>query len=191
MQQKLSFTYRILKKLGVYLSPEKYGSFSVWMFLSKGIRLWKNEILHKLARNAVIIVPAPLSSRLLRPLIHKWRGVKIGKNIFIGIEVMFDSVYPEKIFIGDGCIITNRVQILAHNRDLNNYKKGDKIRNKGYIVKEVVIENDVVLGIESIILPGVTIGTGAVVAAGSVVSKDVEPYTMVAGIPAKKIREFK
>jgi acetyltransferase-like isoleucine patch superfamily enzyme len=160
------------------------------MFLSKGIRLWKNEILHKLARNAVIIVPAPLSARLLRPLIHKWRGVKMGKNVFIGIEVMFDSVYPERIHIGDGCIITNRVQILAHNRDLSNYKKGDKIRNKGYIVKDVVIENEVVLGIESIILPGVTIGEGAVVAAGALVTKDVAPYTMVAGVPAKEIRKF-
>lgn len=186
---KTSLTYRLIRKLGIYLSPEKYGNFSFWNFLKKALRLWKNELLHKIARNWVIL--APLSARFLRPMLHRWRGVKVGKDVFIGLEVMFDSVYPERIHIGDGCIITNRVQLLAHNRDLSEYKPGVKIKDCGYIIKDIHIENDVVIGINSLILPGVRIGQGAVVAAGAVVNKDVPPYTLVAGIPAKVIKDFK
>lgn len=187
---KLSFTYRLIRCFGVYLSPEKYGRFSFFVFCRKALRLWKNEILHKLARNSVILCPAPLSARLIRPMLHRWRGVEVGKDVFIGIEVLFDSVYPEKIHVGNGCILTNRVQLLAHNRDLRGYNLDTKIKELGYTIKDIFIEDDVVIGIDSIILPGVRIGKGAVIAAGSVVNKDVEPYTMVAGIPAKEIRKF-
>lgn len=188
---KTTKSYRFIRSLGIYLSPEKYGKLSFAKFLGRALRLWKNEILHNLARNAVIIVPAPLSARLIRPKLHRWRGVNIGKDVFIGLEVMFDSVYPEKIHIGEGCIITNRVHLLAHNRDMREYHEGVRVKDLGYIVKDIIIENNVVIGIDSKILPGVRIGEGAVVAAGSVVSKDVDPYTMVAGIPAKIIKQFK
>lgn len=185
---KTSVTYRLLRKLGIYLSPETYGNRSFLQLLAKAFRLWKNEILHKIARHWVIL--APFSARFLRPILHRWRGVQVGKEVFIGIEVMFDSVYPEKIHIGDGCIITNRVQILAHNRDLKGYGPGQKIRDLGYIVKDVVLEKDVVVGIDSTILPGVTIGQGAVIAAGSLVNKDVPAFSLVGGVPAKVLKQF-
>ncbi len=187
-KQKLSLSYKLIRALGIYLSPQKYGQLNFFGFFNKAFRLWKNEVLHKIARNSVLL--APLNARMLRPKLHKWRGVDMGKNVFIGIEVMFDSVYPEKIHIGDGCIITNRVHLLAHNRDLSNYKPGVAIKDTDYIVKDIYIENDVVIGIDSIILPGVTIGQGAVIAAGSLVNKDVAPYTMAAGSPAKTVKDF-
>ena len=52
----------------------------------------------------------------------------------------------------------------------------------------VVIEDDVDLGVNSIVLPGVTVGRGAIVGAGAVVNKDVPPYAIVAGVPAKVLR---
>jgi acetyltransferase-like isoleucine patch superfamily enzyme len=181
--------YKFLDKIGIHLSPSTYGSTGFFKLFGKAIRLWKNEILHKWARNSVIF--APLNSRKIRPFLHRCRGVEIGKNVFIGLEVMFDSVYPEKIHIGNGCIITNGVHLLAHNRDLANYGPQKKISDCGYIVKDIFIEEDVVLGIGSKILPGVRVGRGAVIAAGAVVTNDVEPYSMVAGIPAKKIKTFR
>lgn len=190
MQPKLSLTYRLLKKLGIHLSPVKYGQITLGYLIYKAFRLWKNELLHKLARNSVFLIPAPLSARFLRPILHRARGVAIGKDVFIGLEVMFDSVYPERIKIGDGCIITNRVQLLAHNRNLHGYKPGIMIKDIGYIVADVILEDNVVIGIDSIILPGVRIGSGAIVAAGAVVTHDVEPFTMVAGVPAKLIKRF-
>ena len=189
-QQKLSFTYRTLKKMGVHLSPLKYGQISLGSLVYKALRLWKNEILQKLAKDAVILIPAPLSVRILRPMLHRWRGVKVGKNVSIDQEVIFDSVYPERIHLADGCIIANGVQIVVHKRDFSDYKKGSNVNDLGYIIADTYIGRGATIGIGAIVLGGVTIGEGAVVAAGSVVSKDVEPFTMVAGIPAKLIRTF-
>ncbi len=189
-ENKHSFTYRLLKRIGIYLSPVAYGNISFLRMFIKTMRLWKNEILHKLARNSVILMPAPLNSRFIRPRLHRCRGVKVGANVFIGLEVMFDSVYPEKIQIGDGCIIANRVQLLTHNRDMTNYGPDKRLKDAGYIVKDIIIEDNVVLGIDSIVLAGVRIGNGAVIAAGSLVTRDVEPYTMVAGVPAKLLKRF-
>jgi len=185
-----SLTYRTLKKCGVYLSPEKYGDISLLALIFKAIRLWKNEILQKLAKNSVILIPAPLSVRVLRPILHRWRGVSVGKNVSIDQEVIFDSVYPEKIHLQDGCIIANGVQIIVHKRDFSKYRFGSNVNDLGYIIEETTIGKGATIGIGSIILGGVRVGDGAVVAAGSVVNKDVEPYTLVAGIPAKLIKKF-
>lgn len=59
---------------------------------------------------------------------------------------------------------------------------------KGYITGKVVLEDDVWIGYRAIILPGVTIHKGAVVGAGAVVTKDVEPFAVVGGVPAKVIK---
>lgn len=186
----LSSTYRLLKKLGVHLSPEKYGDISVLQLFTKAFRLWKNEILQKLAKDGVILVPAPLTVRILRPMLHRWRGVEVGKNVSIDQEVIFDSVYPEKIHLGDGCIIANAVQIVVHKRDFSTYKKGDNVNDLGYIIEDTYIGRGATVGIGAIILGGVSVGEGAVVAAGALVTKDVAPYTMVAGVPAKIIKTF-
>jgi acetyltransferase-like isoleucine patch superfamily enzyme len=69
-----------------------------------------------------------------------------------------------------------------------NYPR-DKTSSRGLNARPVIIGNDVYLGDGIIVMRGVTIGDGAVVAANAVVTKDVEPYTVVGGIPAKKIRD--
>ena len=189
--EKYSFTYNLLRRLGVHLSPKKYGQINAGQLVGKALRLWKNEILQKLAKDSVVLIPAPLSVRVLRPMLHRWRGVEVGKNVSIDQEVIFDSVYPEKIHLADGCIIANGVQIVVHKRDFSNYKEGDNVNNLGYIIADTYIGKGATIGIGAIILGGINVGDGAVVAAGALVTKDVEPYTMVAGIPAKKIRDFK
>lgn len=191
MKNHQSLTYRALKKLGIHLSPVKYGNISIGKLIFKALRLWKNEILQALAKSSVIIVPAPLAVRVIRPILHRWRGVKVGRNVSIDQEVIFDSVYPELIQLKDGCIIANGVQIVVHKRDFTHYKWGDNVNELGYIIEPTIIGKGATIGIGAIILGGVHVGDGAVVAAGSLVNKNVEPYTMVAGIPAKCINEFK
>ncbi len=185
---KLSFTYKLLKKMGFHLSPETYGDIRFFNMLFKVIRYWKNEILQSIARHCVFL--APINSRFLRPMLQRWRGVKVGKNVFIGLDVLIDSVYPENVYIGNGVRLLNKVQIVAHDRDLNKYNKTVKISELPYRIKKTIIEDDASIMINSIVLAGVRIGKGAIVAAGSVVTRDVEPYTMVAGVPAKIIKRF-
>jgi acetyltransferase-like isoleucine patch superfamily enzyme len=183
-----SLTYRFLRALGITLSPKSYGNISFIRFFAKTMIYWKNEILQSIARHWMIL--APLNARVLRPMLHRWRGVHVGKRVLIGTDVMLDSIYPKKIQLGDGVMLANRVMILAHNRDLSYYHPGLKIQDLGYIVKDTIIEDEASIMIGATILTGVRVGKGAIVAAGSIVNKDVRPYTVVGGIPAREIKEY-
>ncbi|MBL0744032.1 acyltransferase [Chryseolinea sp. Jin1] len=109
----------------------------------------------------------------------------VGDNTYIG-EQNNIRASGGKISIGKNCLISQQVSIIAANHE---YKKEDLIRNQPWsrVNNFVSIGDDVWVGCGVQILAGVTIGNGAVVAAGSVVTKDVDPYTIVAGVPAKKV----
>jgi len=187
---KQGFLYRLLKQFGVHLSPKQYGSISIFQLVKKALLLWKNEILQSIAKDAVFLSPAPLSTRVVRPMLHRWRGVKVGKNVSINQEVIFDNIYPEMITLEDGCIVSNGVQIVIHKRDYSDYKVGDDVNDLGYSITPTRIGKGATIGLGAIVLGGVDIGDGAVVAAGSVVTKNIPPYSMAAGIPAKVIKYF-
>lgn len=102
--------------------------------------------------------------------------------------------------IGKFCSISWNVSIGGANHDYNRISQhaflyadqfGLKGDNKGYdrFTDDCVIGNDVWIGCNAVVCRGIHIGDGAVIAAGAVVTKDVEPYTIVAGAPAKKIKE--
>jgi len=124
----------------------------------------KNRILQVLAR----IAPGATSTRVL---LNRWRGVNIGKDVWIGYDAIIETSRPHLVTIRDRAAIGIRTTIIAHNREQQG----------------VVIEEDVTLGAGVIVLPDVTIGRGAIVAAGSVVTKSVPPKTMVQGNPARPI----
>lgn len=121
----------------------------------------------------------------LRVKLHKWRGVKIGKNVHIGPSVTIDDVYPNFVIIEDGVSIAGQNFILTHNKPLAYHKNLSEA-----FLAPVIIKKNAWVAINVVILPGVTIGEGAIVASGAVVSKDVPPNTLVGGIPAKVIKEF-
>lgn len=186
-----STTWKLLNKLGIHLSSTTYGQISLVELLKKTVRFWTNDILQKIAFNSVILTPAPIAARIVIPMLHRWRGVRIGKNCLISNLVSIDSVYPELISIGDNVLIASSCQFIAHQRDLSDYEGNDDlINNKGYVISKITVEDNVMIGSGSIILPGVRIGKGAVVAAGSVVRKDVPSNTLVAGTPAKVIKVY-
>ena len=108
-------------------------------------------------------------------------GVKIGEHCFINTKRWPSE--PYLIFIGNHVQITRDVSIFTHgggNAIRKNHPDFD-------MFGKVVIEDWAYIGAHSIILPGVTIGEGALVAAGSVVTKSVPPYTVVGGNPARVI----
>jgi acetyltransferase-like isoleucine patch superfamily enzyme len=105
----------------------------------------------------------------LRPWLHKARGVKVGKNVWISQYVYLDELHPEGITIMDNSSIGLRTSIFTH------FYWGSRKSANGY--SEVVIEKDVFIGPHCLILPGVRIGEGAVIKGGTVVSRDVPPFT--------------
>jgi acetyltransferase-like isoleucine patch superfamily enzyme len=121
----------------------------------------------------------------MRVRLHKWRGVKIGKNVHIGPMVRIDDVYPNFVVIEEGVSLAGQIYILTHNKPLEYHRNLSEA-----VLAPVVIKKNAWIAIGVIILPGVTVGEGAIVAAGAVVTKDVPPNTMVGGVPAKVVKEF-
>lgn len=111
----------------------------------------------------------------VRPFIHRIRGVKLGKHVWIGEDVFLENNYPDHIEIGDETQLTMQVIVLTH------------FRGPG----RVIIGPRVWVGTRSLIAAAhnqtLTIGEGSVIGAGSVVTRDVPPFTFVAGSPAKPI----
>jgi len=108
----------------------------------------------------------------IRVWLHRARGVHIGNQVWISQDVVLETEHPHLITIGDRAFIGVRVTVIAHMRELR---------------QGVRIEQDAFVGPGVIILPNVTIGQGAVVTAGSVVTRPVPPMTVVQGNPAVPI----
>lgn len=103
---------------------------------------------------------------------------KIGKvNMH---NTLIDELIPQAVTIGENFVSSSNSVILAHDASLYNHIRKHR-------VEEVVIGDNVFLGYGAIVLPGINIGDGAIIGAGAVVTKDVLPYTIVAGNPARQI----
>lgn len=139
---------------------------------------WRNWLLGNLARWAPRGVILP---------IHRLRGVKMGRDVFIDPSAIIETAFPENITIGDDVRITAGCVIMSH------IKAPHYLRETGLVpvvLKPVILEDHCFIGVNSVVMPGVTVGKASVVASGSVVVTNVPPYTMVQGNPAKVIKHF-
>ena len=127
----------------------------------------------------------------IRPWIWKKTGVNIIGNCKIGYDVYYDVGYSHLITIHEGVWIASRSLLLCHKRILKNYFVGDDYNQLPYQTKKIILQKGCVIGMDSIIMPGVTIGEGSIIAAGSVVINDVPSWKIAAGNPAKVIKDIK
>lgn len=111
------------------------------------------------------------------------RNLVLGDDVDLSKDVIIHTT--GSVSIGERTLIGYRTQILSGNHVIPPI--GHRIFDAGHDDKPICIENDVWIGANCLILSGVRIGEGAVVAGGSVVTKDVKPNTVVAGVPAKHI----
>ncbi len=111
------------------------------------------------------------------------KNIHLGKNVFINASCKFQD--QGGIIIGDNALIGHNVVLATVNHNEDIKKRGN------LIPAPIKIGNDVWIGSNATILPGVTVGDGAIVAAGAVVTKNVEPKTIVSGVPAKYVRDIK
>lgn len=149
-------------------------SNSLWQ-VYKTVSFWK--VMKSFAIISIARITPWLSMKnwLYRTFLH----MEIGEKTAIGLMVMMDTMFPEKIHIGGNTIIGYDSTILAHEYLINEYRLGD-----------VYIGSNVMIGARVMILPGVTIGDNAIIGAGSVITDNVPAGTFYAGNPAKLIKEI-
>jgi len=137
---------------------------------------------------------APISKMHIagNPRIHPSASLRCGENIYFGVNShinQFCCIWASpssKIVMGDNLLMGPGVKMFSSNHGTDS---SSQMNVQQFSEGDIVIGNDVWIGANCVILSGVTIGDGAVIAAGAVVSKDIPPYTIAGGIPAKVIRE--
>ncbi|MDF2790621.1 MAG: acetyltransferase [Neobacillus sp.] len=147
------------------------GANSLW-HVYKTVPFWKvvkNFIVIQLARYTPFL---GMKNWLYRTLL----GLKVGEQTSFALMVMLDVMFPEKISVGKNTVIGYNTTILAHEYLIKEYRLGP-----------VDIGSEVMIGANSTILPGVTIGDGAIVSAGTLVHKDVPAGAFVGGNPMRVI----
>lgn len=116
------------------------------------------------------------------------------ENIFLGNNSYINGGYisatkQTRIIIGDNCMISNNVHIRTYSH--NHQSTIIPMKVQGEFEKDIIIGNDVWIGFGVQIMPGVEISDGAIIGAGAVVTKNVEPYSVMVGVPARKIKSRK
>ena len=167
--------------------------------INKGMNRIKNILLDFELMLLRWVGHIPLHS--VRHFIYKVAGMKIGRGSVIhmwanffyppGVSIGIDSKIGNNAFLDgrDKLVIGNHVDLASEVMIYNSEHDVDKEDFSDAVNCPVVIEDYVFIGPRVIILPGVKIGKGSVVAAGAVVTKDVAPFKIVGGVPAKEIGE--
>lgn len=114
------------------------------------------------------------------------KNISVGDNCYLGDGVQLYA-WNEKISIGNHVLIAADAKMITRKHGFSDMEA--PISEQGYMNAPVIIEDDVWIGFQAIILSGVTIGEGSIVGAGAVVTKNVDPYSIVGGVPAKLIRK--
>lgn len=147
------------------------GPNSLW-HVYKTVPFWK------VVRNFIVIQLARYTPFLSFKnwMYRNFLGMKVGEHTSFALMVMLDVMYPEKIKVGRNTVIGYNTTLLAHEYLIREYRLGD-----------IVIGDEVMIGANSTVLPGVEIGDGAIVSAGTLVHKDVPAGAFVGGNPMRVI----
>ncbi|MEN8701642.1 acyltransferase [Bacillus infantis] len=147
------------------------GANSLW-------HVYKTVPFAKVVKNFIVIQLARYTPFLgLKNWLYRtFLKMKVGDQTSFALMVMLDVMFPEKISVGRNTVIGYNTTILAHEYLIREYRLG-----------EVNIGSEVMIGANSTLLPGITIGDGAIISAGTLVHKDVPPGSFVGGNPMRVI----
>ena len=187
-KKKLSLMFRILRGLGFNYSEEAYGQVTVWGVIKKVYKTYRDSFLMKYVMSSWLL--SPFLPRKIRPWVLKKVGCHVGKGCFIGDTVKIDTGHADMITLEDSVSIAGGTRLLCHQRDFTEYFVGSDYMKLGYTIKPIILKKGCLIGMESFVLPGVTVGEGAIVGAGSLVTKDIPAWTVATGRPAKVVREI-
>ena len=187
-----AIAYRLIIKLEGIVAIEKGVRirFAGQIRLGKGVYLDEGVYLHacpggiKIGENTLVMHHAELHVYNFRDLPHA--GIQIGRDSLIGEFSVLRG--QGGITIGDRVYTSPMVQMAAVDHVFSDPER--PFVEQGITAQGIVVEDDVWIGAGAIVTDGVRIGRGAVVAAGAVVTKDVPPHTVVAGVPAKVVKDI-
>jgi len=147
------------------------GANSLW-------HVYKTVPFFKVVKNFIVIQIARYMPFLgvKNRLYRRFLKMKVGQSTAFALMVMLDIMFPEKISVGRNCVIGYNTTLLAHEYLVDEYRLGD-----------IIIEDEVMIGANCTVLPGVTIGRRAIVSAGTLVHKDVPEESFVGGNPMRII----
>ncbi len=183
---KKSLTFRVLSFLGVLSNEEKWGNISLWKAFMRTFYILFCLLAYKYCYSSFIL--EPLNLRKLRAILWRKMGCNIGKQVYIGHSVIMDYGNANLITVEDNVMITDGCILLCHRRNMSCYRKGDNSFNLPYLYEPIHLGKGVQLGKRCIVMPGVTIGEGSIIGAGSVVSKSIPAWSIAAGVPAKVLK---
>lgn len=187
MVKKLSITYRFLRSIGFNYPENEYGNVNFFRVFSQIFKSIYRRLLINMMNWAVL---EPVNPRILRPFILRRLGCKVGKGVFIGEHVGIDLNHADLIVIEDHVHVTGRTILLCHKKDLENYYMGDDYASLRYKKGCIHLLRGCSTGTGTLIMPGVTIGEGAIIGAGSLVVHDIPSWTIALGRPAKVVKEI-
>lgn len=142
----------------------------------------------KIKRKLLKLVAKQLPGAGMRVRLLRMCGYVIGEDVYIGEDfIIIDDLGESgsRLTIGDRASVSPRVTFVLHTQPNESRIVPYVNSHKG----DVTLEPDVWIGTGSVILPNVTVGEGAVVGANSVVTRSVAPYTVVGGVPARKVKD--
>ncbi|WP_067727119.1 acyltransferase [Oceanobacillus damuensis] len=141
-------------------------------------QIYKTVPFWKVVKNFIVIQLARYTPFLSAKnwLYRTFLKMQVGDETSFALMVMPDIMFPEKITVGRNCVIGYNTTILAHEYLIKEYRIG-----------EVIIGDEVMIGANSTILPGITVGDHAIISAGTLVHKDVPPGAFVGGNPMRLI----
>lgn len=186
--KQMSLTFRLLRKIGLNYPEQEYGQVSFIQVINRCMKTWRDTFLLKYLMNSALL--SPISPRMLRPWVLRQIGCHVGKDVFIGAEVYIDSGHSDLIYIEDHVHLTAKTILLCHKKDLSNYYIGDDYAKLPYKTGAIHLKKGCSTGTGTLIMPGVTIGEGAVIGAGSLVTKDIPAWTIAIGRPAKVVKHI-
>ena len=168
---------RLIRMLHMIMSPR------MWLFSLKQARVFWDQNVQAIRRIGTLGDSTVIEETAL---------LKCPENIHIGARSHINHYCcvwaspNSKIVIGDDGLMGPGAKLFSSN---HGFSRGRVMCDQEFVERDIVIGNDVWIGANSVVLAGVTIGDGALIAAGSVVTKDIPPYAIAAGTPAKVISE--
>jgi len=187
-EKNLSLTFRMLRAVGLNYPEQEYGQVSLWTVIKRVIKTYRDSFLLKFVMNSWLL--APLAPRKIRPWVLRTIGCHVGRDVFIGSQVWVDAGHADLIYIEDHAHVTGLTVLLCHKRELDNYYVGDDYAKLPYKTGEIHLGKGCSTGTGTLIMPGVTIGEGTIIGAGSLVTKDIPAWTIATGRPAKVVKEI-